>query len=245
MKIKYTSEIDYFETNPSFQTPPSVLFQLLQSSAVIHSEKVGYRMDELIEQGLGWILNKLDMKVYRYPGYKERLDIFTWSRGIKGVKAKREFEIFSGKEKLLAASSIWVYVDSKQMKIKRIPDGMNDIYTTESHVALNEKLDRWKTKTDFSSDFEICISTRLSDYDPMEHINNTIYIEFLETALHRMIQERIRLSALRIQYYKEIDASVTDVTTGIKKTEDSYSFKIFNNTSIFAAGEMELSPVEG
>jgi len=198
-------------------------------------------MDELIEQGLGWILNKMDMKIYRYPGYKERLDIFTWSRGLKGVKAKREFEMFSGDEKLLAASSIWVYVDSKQMKIKRIPDGMSDTYTVEDYVALNEKLDHWKAKTDFLSDFEICISTRLSDYDPMEHINNTIYIEFLETAVHRMIQDRTRLSALRIQYYKEIDGAVTDVTTGIKKTETSYSFKIFNDKNIFAAGEMELS----
>ncbi|MCP4681277.1 MAG: hypothetical protein GY864_02975, partial [Desulfobacterales bacterium] len=199
MKVKNIQEVNYFSIDPEFKITSSALFQLLQETAVSHSGSVGYGIDTLIKQGEGWVLNKIDMTVFRYPKYNEKIEVTTWSRKIKGVKGLREFEIYSGNEKLVAASSIWIFVDIIKGKIKRIPKEMNDTYRPENEIALNQNLDKWKAAMDFIPDHEIDLSIRFLDYDPMGHVNNSVYIQFLETLICRAAGNQARVKCLKIQ----------------------------------------------
>jgi medium-chain acyl-[acyl-carrier-protein] hydrolase len=240
LKIKHTHTINYFEADRTYKVKLPVLFQQLQNAAVLHSEKAGYRMDSLIQNGQGWVLNKMDMEIFRYPEYKEQIEIITWSRSLKGVKAKREFLIYSNTEKLVSASSVWVFVDSIRMKIIKIPDSMEDRYTIHPDVALNENIERWRAEKDSIADLQERITTRISDYDPMGHINNTIYIDFLETAINRKIGKPSRISAIRIQYITELNPTTTWVKIGFQKSDAGYRFAISDDQNLNAAGEMVL-----
>ena len=118
------------------------------------------------------------MRIYRYPEYRETVKAVTWSRQIKGVKGFREFEVYAGDEKLAAASSIWIFVDACSKKIKRVPKDMSDMYTEEPDVALNPELDSWKINNNFSPEMEVDVSTRYFDYDPMGHVNNSVFVQY-------------------------------------------------------------------
>lgn len=240
MKIKFTHTINYFESGLDYKAKLPVLFQQLQNAAVFHSEKAGYRMDSLIQSGQGWVLNKMDMRVFRYPEYKNTIEIVTWSRNIKGVKAKREFLVYADGEKLISASSIWVFVDSIRMKIIKAPEEMESHYTSEPEVALNENLDQWRANKYLTAEFQNRISTRISDYDAMGHINNTVYIDFLETAVNREIGKSTRISEVKIQYFKELNPTKLWVNVGFQKSEDRYFFAISDDQDLNAAGEVVL-----
>lgn len=240
MKITFTHTINYFETDMNYKAKLPVLFQQLQNAAVSHAEKAGYRMDSLIQSGQGWVLNKMDMQVFRYPEYKETIEIITWSRSIKGVKAKREFLVYANGEKLISASSIWVFVDSIRMKIIKAPEEMERHYTSEPEVALNENLDQWRANRHPVAEFQNRISTRRSDCDFMGHVNNTVYIDFLETAVSREIGNSIRISEVKIQYLKELNPSRLWVDIGFQRFEDRYLFAISDDQDLNAAGEVVL-----
>ncbi len=240
MKIKFTHTINYFETGMDYKAKLPILFQQLQNAAVFHSEKVGYGMDSLIQSGQGWVLNKMDMQVFRYPEYKEAIEIITWSRNIKGVKAKREFLVYANGEKLISASSVWVFVDSIRMKIIKTPEEMEGRYTTQPEVALNENLDQWRANRYLTAEFQNRISTRISDYDAMGHINNTVYIDFLETAVNREIGKSKRISEVKIQYFKELNPAKLWVNVGFQKLEGRYLFAISDDQDLNAAGEVVL-----
>lgn len=216
------------------------LFQHLQNAAVMHSEKAGYQMDAMIQGGQGWVLNKMEMKVFRYPVYGETIDITTWSRGMKGVKAKREFLVSADGEVLIAASSVWVLVDSVTMKILRIPEDMESSYTVHEDIALNENLEKWRAVKDVTADAPVSISTRSSDYDPLGHVNNTIYFDFLETAINRKFQSPVRIRKVKIQYVHELGPETTRVKVALQPLDERYLFAISNNGNIHAAGELTV-----
>ena len=243
MKIKFAHTIDYFETDTTYKAKFPVLFQLLQNAAVMHSEKSGYRMDSFIQGGEGWVLNKMDMQVFRYPDYKESIEITTWSKGIKGVKAKREFVICAKGEKLIAASSVWVFVDSIHMKIMKTPEDMESRYTIEPETAWNENLEQWRAAKTPISDFQERISTRISDYDPMGHVNNTVYFDFIETAINREVGPQARISGVKIHFMKELSPTTGWVDVGFQRAKGRVLFSISNDQHLHAAGEMVLEEV--
>jgi len=243
LKIRFTHTITYLETDTKYKAKFSVLFRYLQDAAILHSEKAGYRMDSFIQGGQGWVLNKMDMKVFRYPEYQETIEMITWSRSINGVKAKREFFICNNREKLIAASSVWVFVDSIRMKIMKTPEEMEARYTVEPETAWNENLEQWRADRILPADCGERISTRISDYDPMGHINNTVYFDFIETAISRKIGTPVRISGVKIQFIHELHPNTFWVNVGLQKADGKYLFTISDDQHVNAAGELFLEAV--
>lgn len=240
MKIDLAHTIRYFDTDATNQAKLSSLFQLLQNAALRHTEQVGYHMDTLIRNGQGWVLQKMEIRIRRYPEYRERIDAITWSRSIQGAKAKREFLVTSDCETLLSASSVWIFFDALRRKIIRSPQEMEDRYTIHDESACNPTLDRWKARQDIQATVAQPVTIRHSDYDPMGHVNNTSYIDFLETAVNRKIKHGLRISDLKIQYLRELDPSVDQVEVGFQETDDRFLFTISSRHAIHAAGDFVL-----
>ncbi len=239
MKFKLAKTIDYFSIDSSWKMTIAALSQQLQQAAIFHSRSVGLDLDHLIkEKSSGWVLNRIHMDVYRYPVYNELLETITWTRCVKGIKSQREFEVFSGKEKLAAASSVWILVDIQKRKIKRIPTEMEGLYTITEDVALVPKPEDWKAHSNFHPDFKMDISIRHTDYDPLGHVNNTVYFSFIETLISGLTSKTPLISSIKIQYYKEISIDNQVVTAGLKKGDSSYQFKIYDTHNLYAGGEV-------
>ena len=241
MKITYATAINYFDVDADFKIPPSKVFQLLQEAAITHSETVGFGITDLVRDGLGWVLNKIDLEILQYPEYLENVEVTTWSRGIRGVKGLREFEIHSGTEKMAAASSVWVFFDIWSGKIKRVSKEMDDIYTVDTETALNQDLEKWKAPKEFQLDFKLPLSIRYADYDPLGHINNCIYIHYIETLLFRMLgPEGGRIKRIKIQYHREIGKHSRMVEGGLSQSGENWLFKIYDLDALYTSGEVTL-----
>jgi acyl-ACP thioesterase len=242
MKVTLTRNIDYAEVDADFNQNLGSFFKLIQEAAVIHSEQVGYDSKTLLERGEVWILNALEAEIYRYPRLREDIQVETWHKHSKGFKAFRDFCVYAGHEKLAAAASVWLYFDLGRKRLARVPAETGDVYTSEAEDALDSKLSNWRPTESFKPDFETDLCVRHSDFDPLNHVNNAVYLEYLETLAARADSGRRRIAGFRIQYKKEIDRTVTTLKAGLQEIDHGCHFKIYNNEHLFAAGDMDLVP---
>lgn len=240
MKVTLTRKIDYADVNPHFKQKLGSFFKLIQEAAVIHSEQVGFDSKTLLDRGEVWILNAMEAEIYRYPELREEVSVATWHKKSKGFKAFRDFVVYSGDEKLAAVSSLWLYFDINKKRLIRVPIETGRVYTTVEESALDGIIESWKPEDSFTPEFETGISVRNSDFDPLNHVNNAVYLDYLETLTARFFGRKKQVTGVKIQYKKEIDSSVTVVKAGLKETDTGCCFKLFDEHHLFAAGEMEL-----
>jgi medium-chain acyl-[acyl-carrier-protein] hydrolase len=240
MKVSLKKELDFTDVDSDFVLTLHSLVKKLQEAAISHSNKAGQGSIQLIEDETAWILYQSGIEIYKWPSYEENIKIITWHRGIKGVKAYREFEVYSDNKKIATAAGVYLYYDIKNRKVRRIPKNVNAIYSIENELAFKEDLEQWKPIAYFSQDFDVDITTRISDFDPMGHVNNSVYFDYVETMLFSYLDKEIKIKKIKIQYVKEIDKSVKSFKSGILEEDMGYKFKIFDENKIFAYGEVEI-----
>lgn len=240
MKAHFPRQINYYEIDPEYKLKLSHFFKLIQESAIYHSDSVGLGSVRTRTRGFAWFLNKVGVDIYRYPEYKENIEIITWFREAKRFKSYRDYEIFSGKEKIAEASSIWIYFDTNANRISTIPNELCETYTLEQDSKAGPDLEGWNVSSNFETDTYIDVTTRLSDYDPNFHINSAVYIDYLETLIPKLDNSSTRIKSMIIQYKKEIDRSVNSVNVGSKYLDDHYRFKIGDNENLYAYGNFFL-----
>ena len=240
MKVSLKRELDFTDVNSQFVLTLYSLVKILQEAAISHSNQTGHGTIQSIKDGSIWILYQFGIEVHRWPSYEENIKIVTWHREMKGIKAFREFEVYSDNKKIASASGVYLYYDIKKRKIRRIPKNTNTIYSVENEFAFKENLEHWKPVARFDLDFDTNITTRISDFDPIGHVNNSVYFDHVETTLFSYFNKEIKIKKIKIQYAKEINKSVKIVRSGILKDETGYKFKIFDENTIFAYGEVEI-----
>ncbi len=241
MKVTLTRVIDYAGVGVDFNQNLCSFFKLIQEAAVIHSEKVGFDTQTLLDRGEVWILNTLQAEIYRYPQLREEVSVVTWHKQSKGFKAFRDFSVYAGGEKLAAASSLWLYFDIRKKRLARVPAATGQVYTSEAEDAMNSSIASWKPREDFLPEFETDICVRYSDFDPLSHVNNAVYFDYLETLVARSGDHRKKITGIKIQYKKEISRTVTTLKAGLQRTDTGCGFKLYDEKRLFAVGEMDLA----
>jgi medium-chain acyl-[acyl-carrier-protein] hydrolase len=218
----------------------SGIFKLLQEAAISHANQHDTGTDAMIIRGESWVLNRMAAEIIRYPNYGEHLRVETWSSGIRGFKGYRDFRVFDASgEVLIAASSLWLYVSMQTRSIIRVPRVIAahfpcfnqecycpDLETLHLPLPASEKAKR------------TTISLRYSDIDANAHVNNTSYLDFLQTSLAENGQSP-RPAWVKIKYGKGIPAGTASVTVHLADFEDSspmHSFSIHAGEEVSAQG---------
>jgi medium-chain acyl-[acyl-carrier-protein] hydrolase len=139
MKVSLKRQIDFTAIDSNFVLTLHSLVKILQEAAIAHSNQAGFGSKKLINDGSVWILYQYGIEVFKWADYEEEIEVVTWHRGMKGFKAYREFEVYSGNKKIAAASAVYLYYDMQNQKIKRVPENADTIYSAENVVSFQEK----------------------------------------------------------------------------------------------------------
>ncbi|MFP4193606.1 MAG: acyl-[acyl-carrier-protein] thioesterase [Desulfosalsimonas sp.] len=237
MKITTKRRIGFFEVNENFELRPRALVNLLQEAAVLHSRKAGYETPALMKKQRAWILHRIAIVVDRMPVFGDELEIVTWHKGSRKLRSYRDFEIMRNGEKLASAASLWLFIDTGRKKILRPPEDALESYTVEPEDATDVDIDRWHPENRFEPESSLLIPTRASDYDPLGHVNNALYLDYLETLAERVFDAPYRMRKIFIQFNREIPKEVLTVEAGLKNNGDWYTFKISSESGENAVGQ--------
>ncbi len=145
----------------------------------------------MLQNNCAWILNKLSLKILELPKLRDEITIETWSREIHTVKAYRDFNVYLNEKLIYQAFSLWVFVDSKTKKLKRIPNEVRNMYSEEkiSNGIDPDKFDmnlEGLEKLNFLFIKENTI--RYTDIDTNGHLNNTAFLTWFKMPCWKILK---------------------------------------------------------
>lgn len=241
MKVIIRKNVTYDDVGTDFKMHPSSIFRLLQNAAIAHSDQVGFGPDQLYRNGFSWMLSKMALSIDRYPKYNDEVVVSTWSKGVNGFKAYRDFVLSVNGQAYLKATSLWVYIDLKKKRIQSIPAEIETVYAIENEHAMNDNLDQWRPLKNHGCEKKSDVFLRFSDFDSNKHVNNSVYIEYIEDHLYQCYQPEKEIKLLRIQFSKEISAACHHIRIESQCLgSNNVVFRIVDDQNVFACGECNL-----
>jgi acyl-ACP thioesterase len=241
MKYVFRQVVRYCDIDSELMLSTRSLFAYLQEAAIMHASSRGDSPAELRERANAWIMLKMGIEFVGKATFGDQLEVQTWSRGSKGVKAYRDFRVLCEGRVIGAATSVWAYIDTNQERVQRIPEELMAPYESEPELATSLDLDAWKPASLSGSAFDTVISTRSQDFDANEHMNNTVYGALVDSVISRHLGRMARYKSMKIQYDRGVTPEAESVVVSISETEPgSYTFRVHSGDIVSARGECQV-----
>ncbi len=213
------------EVRPDGKAKLQTLCDLLQEIAGNHALALNFDVTQLNNNGLTWMLHRLNIQVKKYPGWRETVTVKTWPSGGDKLRAYRDFLVLDEEgNTLLKAISYWLMIDLNNRRPVRMPQEVLDLAPDNVEHALPLKSPRLNSPTNIETNK--VFSVRYSDLDVNRHVNNVIYVEWMTETLpaNRLVKK------LQIEF----------------KAECGYGERVMVNTSSKKNGYLsEVSMADG
>ncbi len=94
-----------------------VFLKYIQEAAIAHWYAAASQqsIDEI-----RWVVRKHEIEYLKQAYLDDELKIITWVDHFTGISSDRHYEIFRGNELLVKARTLWVALDTKTLKPKRL-----------------------------------------------------------------------------------------------------------------------------
>ena len=214
--------VGYSEINKEFKLSNVALLNMFQDTTTIHGKLAG---DSLKNSDGAWFLTAYKVKIFNRPEWEKYVNISTWSRGIKGFTAAREFEIRGEDGELqVAAISNWVRINKHTQKIERISVEVANSYEKEEKTNFDSE---WISKlTECENvDFEKTFTANRNYIDIHKHMNNVSYMKLAELVLPEDIYNKPEICDFEIMYRNAIQCDETVVCL-FTETDEYYNISV-------------------
>jgi len=230
--------VSYWDVDREAKVLLPAVFKYLQEAAIKHADQFDAGTHAMATRGESWVLNRVAAAVHRYPQYEESLRVVTWSSGIRAFKGYRDFRIYGGEELVVSASSLWLYVNLKSRSLVRVPEEVAASFPSRSGDVFRPDLDKIKlVPPDTASTPVHPVSIRYSDVDGNGHVNNTAYLDYLQTALASGGFSP-RPTNVEIQFLKEIPPGAASVNVSLEARGSAVAFGFGSPGTLFAQGQV-------
>jgi len=201
-KFNKDFEVHYYEINKFREATPVTLLNYLEEAATSHSSFVGYDMDKLKSDGIGWVLNRWVLNIERYPYWNESIVVETWPSSFERFYATREFYIKDSSGIVIGkATSLWIFINLEKRKPIRIPENFGEVYGVNFLKAVTEPYREIRILGEPEVRKEFAV--RQLDIDTNDHVNNSKYVEWMLEAIPEKVYNSYMMSSLEIEYKKE------------------------------------------
>lgn len=189
-KIKYT-DTDAFDN-----LKLSSLLAFQEESAGYSADELGFGYDAIAPKNLGFIIVNNYIELARPIRLGEILELHTWPLRPKHLIFLRDYEFYSGGEKVGVATTRWCMIDTK--RFAAVP---SSVYFTESsfehyNTERSVEFGAWKIPPTVNGLLAYSKIVSYSDYDHYFHVNNTKYADFL--------MDTFSVDELRGKYVKKL-----------------------------------------
>lgn len=195
--------IHYYDSDLKKQAAIQSLLRFFEDIAILHSEHVKLGIDYYHRHNVGWVLYKWDIKIIRYPEFKETVKVRTSASYLKSFHAYRYFDVLDlNGEQIATANSMWLFINPATRKPVYITEDIFKGYSVDknkmTHLEFGE-INNLKM-IDAQKEFDI----RYIDIDTNNHVNNIKYVDWALELVPVNILREYTLNRLKVNYKKEI-----------------------------------------
>ena len=171
--------VRFDEAGPDGNLRISALLRYAQDVAWRHSEQLGFDRDWYAARGLGWVVRGVELELAAPIPLGTTLRVSTAVVGHRRIWARRLGDCRFADGRLAARiTTDWVLLDGRG-RIVRIPD---DFGVAFANPEVRSEILRLPAE---EGEPVAChrLTARSSDLDPIDHVNNAVYVDWLEEAI--------------------------------------------------------------
>ncbi len=194
-------EIRYTDVDFSDNLKLSSLLSVMEESACLSADELGFGYSVLQPENLGFILVNWYIDMYRAVKLGDVITVRTWPIKPKKLIVLRDFELYVGSEKVGVATSRWCIVDLADFKL--LPSSA--VLSDDLQYNDFRSVDVTNIKIPEAGNLQYVYSkvVAYSDYDHYNHVNNTKYADFLFDAFKVAELKDKCYSEVRVTYVKQ------------------------------------------
>ncbi len=153
------------------------LFNYFQEIAWEHAGILHFGLEDLSKKNLFWVLSRMRVEIERLPLWNEKIKLVTYPRGIDGLFALRDYEIYdSNDNRIISASSSWLIISYENRRPVRLADlDLPFLINDRKALATNASKVADVAANPFNT---YSLTVKPSDFDVNYHVNNSRYIEW-------------------------------------------------------------------
>ena len=171
--------VRFDEAGPNGQARTSTLLRYAQDIAWRHSEDLGFDRDWYRARGVGWVVRGVELELHGPIPMGQTLRLTTAVVGHRRIWARRRGECRLADGRLAArVTTDWVLLDGRN-RIVRIPDDFGVVFVNPEVKGEILRV----PPPDGAPAHSLTLSVRPRDLDPLDHVNNAVYVDWLEEAL--------------------------------------------------------------
>ena len=172
--------VRFDECGPDGRIRTSSLLRYIQDVAWIHSELLGFDRAWYGERGLAWVVRAMELSVVAPIPLGSTIDLSTEVAGFRKVWARRRSEGRIDGQLVAWAHTDWVITDTRRGMPGRVPAEIQAAFR-----ATPGGFEPARVPLPPAPDEAVVLSLRArpQDLDPMGHVNNAAYVDYLEEAL--------------------------------------------------------------
>ena len=179
--FSYTYETRYGDYRNFEEIKKSAILDIVQDVAIKHSQSLGYGLLALRDMGLAWFLQGIKVRFEKPVSILRPVTAQTAVKDMRGFISDRGCILTQDSEVVGKTVAAWFLIDTKTMKLQRIPEAMTNAYGTHN---FGDPFFTYK-KIAPCKDAPIVGSIKISnkDIDTNKHLNNQKGAELLMDAL--------------------------------------------------------------
>ncbi len=178
------------------------LFNYFQEIAWEHAGLLHFGLDDLSKKNLFWVLSRMRVEIVRFPVWTEKIKLVTYPRGIDGLFALRDYEVYdANNQRIIAGSSSWLILNAQTRRPVRLTD-LDLPFVTNERSALAQN----PSKIADASGGPIVrnnVVVKPSDFDVNYHVNNTRYIEWAYNTFNFEHHKKHTLKTVEVNFLAE------------------------------------------
>lgn len=190
------------EVGPGGKINLMAIGQFLQEAAGNHAAQKKLGFHGMMAINRFWVLNRMKIEMYSWPKWNDETHVHTWVKDFRGPFSHREFHLLdSNNQKLGAASTLWVALDSNSRRPVRMDTELSAFIHFPDDAALPsppEKIAPIEAGVWVSH-----YSALHSDLDIIGHVNNTVYLRWITDSFSDEFRKENSLSSIEINYLGE------------------------------------------
>jgi len=170
--------------------------------AARHANYLRFGFQDLKQENVYWVLSRLHVKILKYPGFDQKINIQTWHKGVGRLFGLRDFRILDkDRQELALATSAWLILDKKNGRPVR-PEKFTELFNSKTdHHAINELPDKLESLTE--SDHIKLIDPGYTDLDINDHVNAGKYIAWIQDIYPPDFYNQYQIIEFQINYLNE------------------------------------------
>jgi YbgC/YbaW family acyl-CoA thioester hydrolase len=179
-----------FEGDAFRQLQPSGMLRLCEQSAVDAAGDVGYDKNFHSEHGTAWVIRRMTLVLGTPARIEDELEITTWISHFAKVRGGREYRIKNLTTGLSAAEGLaeWVYLDRQKLTPRVIP-AQTAIDFDVPGAPLGDYTAPAVEPLPNPMEFTVERTAEWYETDSMEHINNAVYSDWLDSGFRSAVTE--------------------------------------------------------